>query len=416
MNNTDQIERKPATSASWIADEVRRCLSCFDPPCQRACPASIPIPEFIRAMGTGNLRYASKIIRNANPLASICGEVCPEEVFCQSRCTRGSIDSPLLIRELHSFATKSENRIEKTTKTKPEVAIIGGGPAGISCAIEMAKQDVPSVIFENKTQLGGVPRNSIPKFRLTDKVIDSDIKYVRELGIETKLSTLISNPRELLNDYKAVLLATGLPECARLNIPGEDNNNVMSAIQFLEEARGGKLGMLGGKKILVVGGGNVSLDVSSVAAEHGASDVKLIYRRGPAEMKVWESERREAAQRGVVIEYLTSPQEFIIEKNQLTGIRCLKTQLNDKLDLSGRRTVSEIPGSDFIINIDLAIIAIGMYSVQFENIKLNKDYTTSIKGIFSAGDLARGEGTIVEAVADGKAVATKILDYIGRKG
>jgi dihydropyrimidine dehydrogenase (NAD+) subunit PreT len=400
------------TSDSWVQDEARRCLSCFDPPCQRACPVSIPIPEFIRAITTGNTRRAAAIIRDANPLASICGKVCPEEVFCQSCCTRSSIDSPLMIRELHSWATSFEKQSAISSKAEATVAIIGGGPAGISCAIKLKEAGIDSIIFESTSFIGGVPRNSIPGFRLADKVIDKDVNRLRELGIEIKNNSVVSNPVELLGSYKAVLIAAGLPICRRLEIPGEDCDEVMSSLEFLEQARVGKLRDISGKRVVIIGGGNVSLDAASVAAELGASEVRLIYRRGPNEMKVWESERREAAHRGVVIEYLLSPKEFVIKDSILTGVRCIQTSLDEKLDSTGRRIVHEILGTEHTIAADLAIVAVGMTSNYLGDIQVNSDLTTSHQGLFIAGDLAHGEGTIVEAVADGKAVARKIIEYI----
>lgn len=414
-NSPSKIQNSKAKPTdSWVIDEARRCLACYDPPCQKACPALIPIPEFIRAIGTGNTRYSAAIIRNANPLAAICGKVCPEEVFCQSQCTRASIDAPLKIRELHSWATSSERQHEIKLSSSARVAIIGGGPAGISCAVNLKKAGIDAAIFESASKSGGVPRNSIPEFRLPDEVIDSDIYKAKELGIEINISMPIENPNDLLGKYEAVLIAAGLPCCKKLGIPGEDGDCVISSLSFLEDARQSKIKSLSRKRVLVIGGGNVSLDAASMAAELDAEEVRLMYRRGPAEMKVWESERREAANRGVIIEYLSSPIEFLKDSDKLTGLKCIKTKLSDKLDSSSRRVAIEIPGSEFIIKADIAIVAIGMTSDFLRSIKTNADMTTSHLGIFVAGDIARGEGTIVEAVADGKLAALKIIEYIRR--
>ncbi|MCP4583622.1 MAG: FAD-dependent oxidoreductase [candidate division Zixibacteria bacterium] len=396
--------------------EAERCLSCYDPPCRKSCPASIPIPDFIRSIRSGNIQYAAKLIREANPLAAVCGTVCPEEIFCQNRCTRKSIDEPIKIRELHSYATQFEveySMIEYPVESR--IAIIGSGPAGLTCAIKLAEKGLGAVIFEQSDQPGGVPASSIPQFRLSDDVINSDLDYAKGLGVEFKLSAKIDNPQVLLNDYNAVFIATGLPQGRTVNIPGENLPEVMTALSFLEEARLGKCEFLKSKKVIIIGGGNVSLDVAAAAANEGASEVHLVYRRGPIEMKVWKSELEEAQNRGVIIDFLTSPVEYKAESGKLSSVTCIRTQLTEKLDSSGRRIPETIPGTEFSIPADLAITAIGLTSDYMKEIKVNSDLSTSVAGIFAGGDWARGEGTIVESVRDGKLAADSITTYVKDK-
>jgi NADPH-dependent glutamate synthase beta subunit-like oxidoreductase len=401
---------------NWVAEEAKRCLSCFDPPCMQSCPAGIPIPDFIRSLNSGNVTTAARIIRDANPLASICGAVCPEEVFCQSHCTRAQIDSPIKIRELHGYVTGNEVANESVSKIlKNKIAIIGSGPAGIACSITLALQGVQAVIYEKSDHLGGVPSSSIPNFRLSDTTIATDVDYARKLGVEFELKAVIDDPKSLLQNHKAVFIAAGLAKGVTAKVPGSESTGVLSALSFLEQARSGKPHDIKGKRVVIIGGGNVSLDVAAVAMESGAAEVHLLYRRGPAEMKVWRTELEEAQARGVVIDYLTTPVEYVTKAGKLQAVRCIRTRLTDKRDSSGRRSVEQVPGSEFNIPADFVIEAIGLTSDYSREIKANDDLTTSVEGIFTGGDWARGEGTIVEAVRDGKLAAAKIIAYMKDK-
>lgn len=398
----------------WILYESSRCLNCFEPPCQQNCPAEIPIPGFIRSLQTGNIGYAAEIIRDANPLAAICGAVCPEEVFCQSRCTRGKIDMPILIRELHSYAAEHEYNIPSViTPSESKVAIIGSGPAGLTCAIKLAEMGIKSVVYEKSNRLGGVPSSSIPEFRLSDNVIDLDIEYAKRFGIDFRLNAKIGNPEELLDEFGAVFVATGLSKPVDSQIPNSNLPQVLTSLVFLEGARAGDIVEFKAKRVVIIGGGNVSLDAAASAMEHGASEVTLLYRRGPAEMRVWQSELDTALKRGVVISYLTTPVRYIEESGKLTGVECIRTRLTSERDASQRRKPENIRGTEFIIPADTAIEAIGLTSDYANDITVFPDYSTSIGGIFAGGDWAKGEGTIVEAVGDGKSAAEAICNYLG---
>ncbi len=397
----------------WAFSEAQRCLTCYDPPCQKACPALIPIPEFIRSINSGNMRRAAGLVRQANPMAAICGAVCPQEVFCQNACTRGKIDRPLAIRNLHGFASKHEVRANpKSGDKEKRVAIIGAGPAGLTCAIMLDEADYSVAVFETSKQIGGIPNSSIPKFRLPEDVIKKDMDYLRNCDIDLITNYPIEDPKSLLEGFDAVFIAGGLRQSMRLNIPGEDSAEVIDSISFLEKARSGEFARLGGKKVIVVGGGNVSLDVASTACELGASETRLLYRRGPQEMKVWHSELEEARERGVIIDYLVTPIEIISEKGALREVKCIRMKLGQDLDSSKRRIPAPIPKSEFTIPADLVIVAVGLTSNFMKDVKVNSDLSTSIPGIFAGGDWARGEGTIVEAVRDGKAAANAIINYL----
>lgn len=401
---------------SWVLAEADRCLSCYDPPCQKACPASIPIPSFIRAINSGNLRYAAAIVRRANPMVATCGAVCPEEVFCQTKCTRAQIDRPIMIRELHGYATRFESdEVLSIATTTGKAAVIGSGPAGISCATKLAQSGFAVTIYEQGDHPGGVPSYSIPKFRIEDETIQIDIGYARKLGVKILLRSKVENPESLLKQFDAVFIATGLPDNRDLNIPGENLPQVLSALSFLEKTRSGLAESLSGKRVVVVGGGNVSLDVAASASMLGAAEVHLLYRRSPKEIKVWESELGEAQNRGVMIDYLTNPVEFIAEGNTLKGVKCIRMKLTDELDSGGRKIPKPVAGSEFAIPVDIVITAVGLESGFQRNIRTKADLATSVDGVFAGGDWARGEGTIVEAVRDGKLAAQSIIDYVKAK-
>jgi NADPH-dependent glutamate synthase beta subunit-like oxidoreductase len=400
----------------WVLSEADRCLGCYDPPCQKACPASIPIPSFIRAIKSGNLKYAAALVREANPVVATCGAVCPEEVFCQTHCTRTQIDSPIKIRELHSYATQFESDIAVSQiSLTGTVAVIGSGPAGISCAVKLAQAGFSVTIYEQSDHPGGVPNSSIPNFRVENETVDIDINYARKQGVKILLGSTVENPQSLLKQFDGVFMATGLPDNRNLNIPGENLPQVLSALAFLEKARSGLAEMLLGKRVIVVGGGNVSLDVAATAAALEASEVRLLYRRSPKEIKVWKSELGEAQHRGVMIDYLTNPIEFIGEGQTLKGVKCIRMRLSDELDSGGRKIPRQVPGSEFIIPADLVITAVGLESNYQKNSRKGSGFATSIDGVFAGGDWARGEGTIVEAVRDGKLAAQSIIDYVKAK-
>lgn len=403
-------------SEEWLTYESGRCLNCYDPPCQSNCPANIPIPTFINSIRSGNLKHAAKIIYQANPMAAICGQVCPEEIFCQSQCTRAQIDSPVNIRELHSYAAK---HIADTTvnqiRQQYMVAIIGAGPAGLSCASVLSESGIEVDIFEQLDTPGGVPSSSIPEFRLSDKIINLDINRLKINGVKIILNKNIAKPDKLLADYRAIFIAAGLSESKETNISEEKIPQVLDALTFLEDARKSRVSILNGKTVVIIGGGNVSLDVAATAIEIGAGTVHLLYRRGPNEMKVWKSELEEAQKRGVIIDYLAAPNDYIVESGDLKAVNCSRMRLTENIDSSNRFVSVPIEGADFIIPADYVIEAIGMVSDYCKDISVNPNFTTSVEGIFAGGDWARGEGTIVEAVRDGKLAAEKILSYLKEK-
>ncbi len=408
--------------------ESERCLQCFDAPCTEACPAHIDIPKFIRMVRSGNIIGAAEVVKTSNALANTCGKICPEEVFCQSVCTRAKQDAAIHIRELHFFATQFESQkaFSKTTLFPPSdgvVAVIGAGPAGLSCAFELVKLGYKVDVFE-KDGAGGVPRNSIPSFRLPESVLESDTRF---LSNHFKLKKEVINTRsfeDIRRRYQAVFLAVGLGNDRPLGILGERTNGVFPVLQFLHRAKSQPAAVSVGARVVIVGGGNVSLDAASTAKRLGAESVVLIYRRGEQEMRVWKAELDEARRQGVEIRFLTSPVS-IVGKSDVTGVICRRTQLSKETDTSGRRVPIEVQGSDFVIDADTVIIAIGQtvdaeWLDEFEKkadgyLKVNKSFHTSVAGVFAGGDMIAGEGTIVQSVAHGKQAAHAMHEYLSKK-
>jgi NADPH-dependent glutamate synthase beta subunit-like oxidoreductase len=412
----ESIARSASLQKEWVMSEASRCLNCYDAPCRKACPASINIPQYIISIKSGNLPRAATIVRHDNPMAVVCGVICPAEVFCQAKCTRGKIDEPIRIRELHSYATQFEDGFPLIIPhEKRKVAVVGAGPSGLACAAKLTLKGIQTTIFDQSPYPGGVPRHSIPRFRLDDEDIDIDIDYVKNIGVAIASNSRINDPSILLKEYDAVFMGVGLSSHKKLGIPCEELLQVLEAVQFLEMARSGKQQMMGKRNVVVIGGGNVSLDVAATAAHLKAKEVHLLYRRGMLELRAWESEYKLARKMGVIIDYLTLPIEFISISGKLAAVKCLRTKLLNDRDADGRRKSVQLPNSEFLIPADMAIVAIGMTSDYKPEFKTFGDLTTSIDGVFAGGEWLRGSGTVVEAVRDGKAAADLIISYLKGK-
>jgi dihydropyrimidine dehydrogenase (NAD+) subunit PreT len=405
--------------------EAERCLQCHDAPCTEACPAHIDVPAFIRSILSGNVTGAAEVVRSANALASVCGAVCPQEIFCQDVCTRAQQDRPVEIRDLHGFATgwQSEHgplRPHVSSGPGGQVGVVGAGPAGLACAFTLALFGHRVTVYDRQIP-GGVPRASIPSFRLRDADLNEDLSFLSPHFVFKGEELDAAGLRRIKNEHDAVFIAAGLGADRPLPISGASLPGVLPVLRFLESA---KLHMdmpPPGDRMIIVGGGNVSLDAAATAKRLGASDVTLMYRRSEQEMRIWKSELEEARRQGVQMAFLTRPVE-ILGTARVEGVRCRRTRLSDRCDPDGRRIPEDILHSEFMIDADAIIVAIGQIPTAeflplFERtsrgyVKVDLDYQTSIPSVFAGGDIIGGEGTIVQSVAQGKAAAGAIHRYI----
>ncbi len=405
--------------------EAERCLQCFDAPCMASCPTHINVPKFISMIRSENIIGAAEVVKTSNALANTCGKICPEEIFCQSVCTRAKEDTPIQIRELHFFTTQQEWEKGFSTPTmgvrsKKNVAVIGAGPAGLGCAFELAKLGYQVDVYD-AGKPGGVPRHSIPSFRLASRELEADTEFLAQFFSLKKQSVDAKAFNHIRKTHGATFLAVGLGSDRMLGVPGEKLKGVLPVLSFLRQVKTKPSSVRVGKKVVIVGGGNVSLDAAATAKRLGAESVILIYRRSEKEMRVWKGELDEARKQGVEILFLVNPVS-IIGQNRVRGIKCRRTRLSKQRDKTGRPMPVEVKGSDFVLETDTIVIAIGQtiestWLGDFDRkgggyVKVAKNFETSVAGVFAGGDMIAGEGTIVQSVAHGKYAARAIHEYL----
>ncbi len=400
-------------------------------PCQRGCPAGIDIPSYVALIGEGRYEEALDLIREDNPLPSVCGYVCPAP--CETACRRRDVDKPLSIRALKRFVADfarehGEHTPEANLVRPQKVAIVGSGPAGLSAAYYLALDGYPVTVFEALPVLGGMLRVGIPDYRLPPEVLDFDIAAIAKLGVQFKTWTAIGGALTLdtlkAAGFQSFLLGTGAHEEVPLGISGEDRPGVYSGIEFLRRIALGEQIELGAK-IAVVGGGNVAMDAARTALRLG-SQVTILYRRTAAEMSAYQEEIAQALDEGVEIRYLSQPVEIIGNDQGVTGVVCLAMELGEP-DASGRRRPVPIPGSETVLPVDGVIKAIGQVpqplslSLDGQTLQLSKKglvethpvhLSTNLPGVFAAGDNVSGPATAVEAIGIGKRAAQSIHCYL----
>ena len=391
------------------------------PPCQAACPIRTDVRGYVSAIERGDIETAIRINRKVNPLPAVCGRICTRP--CESVCRRTQVDEPIAIAGLKRFAadyTKGLRILQRPENTYDEkVAVIGGGPAGLSAAYELSLLGYKATIFETQDKLGGMLFEGIPEFRLSKDVVEEEIDLILSLGIEAKTGLSLGRDftiEGLLKDFHAVLLAIGsqrslLPKCKR-----SESQRVITAVEFLKQVCRGERPRLG-KHVVIIGGGHTAIDTSRTCLRLGVRDVTIIYRRTINEMPLCRAELEEAEQEGVKVRYLSAPVSFLCnESGNIEKVCCVKMQLGE-LDESGRRCPIPVEHSEFEINADTVISAIG-YIPEEEILSQNKILTsdkgrvivdktgaTNIKGVFACGDVVSGPSNLIRAIASGKKIA-----------
>jgi len=399
-------------------------------PCRLTCPAGLNVQGYVQMVKEGKYKEALQIIMEELPLPGVLGRICPHE--CEDACRRCEVDEPIAIRDLKRLAADQfdarEIKIDCLPPREEKVAIIGSGPAGLSAAYHLARKGVLSTIYEALPQAGGMLRVGIPAHRLPREVLDQEIELITNLGVEIKTNTPLGpdlTVHDLLNNgYKAVYLALGAHKGIELGIPKEKSNGVRQGVDYLREANlTGRTDT--GRQVAIIGGGNVAIDVARSALRLGAEKVNIIYRRTRTEMPAWEEEIHAAETEGTEITYLAAPQEVLTQDGQVVGLRCIRMELGEP-DSSGRRRPVPIPGSEYDIEIDQLIPAIGqrpeltaiedVAGLQFSRWGTTEvdatTFATDCEGVFAGGDLQTGPSVAIAAVAAGREAAESIVRYL----
>lgn len=422
--------------------EAKRCVQCKNPLCVKGCPVNIDIPGFIKLIKEGKRKESLAKIKEKNNLPAICGRVCPQEDQCEKVCIFNKKGIPINIGALERYAADVELTTApgipnaRSGSGGPQVAVVGSGPAGLTCAAELAKIQYSVTLFESLHIPGGVLSYGIPEFRMPKRIVASEVSYIKSLGVDVRTDVLVGKAPTLdglfRDGFKAVFIATGAGLPQFMGIARENLNRIYSANEFLTRVNLMKAYRFPeystplniGKHVVVIGGGNVALDCARCAIRLGR-DVTLLYRRTETEMPARKEEIENAKEEGLKFQMLTQPLTFLgDEKGFVKGVECIKMKLGEP-DASGRRRPVPVNGSNFVLDADTAIIAIGQSPnplmaksdtrlILNDNgtIKVDKHFMSSIKGVFAGGDITTGADTVISAMGAGKNAAIEIDKYI----
>jgi len=426
-------------------EEAQRCLKCKHKPCMGGCPVNVKIPEFISLIAEGKFEEAYFKIKETNNLPAICGRVCPQETQCEKYCVRGIKGEPVAIGRLERFAADwymangKKRKEEITNKKDKRVAVIGSGPAGLTCAADLARMGYQVTVFEAFHTPGGVLVYGIPEFRLPKNLVEKEINTIKDLGVDIKTNMVIGKVltvQELMNEegFDAVFIGTGAGLPSFLGIPGENLNGVYSANEFLTRINLMKAYKFPeydtpvqiGKNVAVVGGGNVAMDAARSAKRLGAENVYIVYRRSEAEMPARLEEIHHAKEEGIIFKLLTNPVRIIgTEDGWVKGMECIEMELGEP-DSSGRRRPIPKKGSEHIMDVQTVIVAIGqtpnpliksttpgLNTHEWGGIIIDEETgATNIPGVFAGGDAVTGAATVILAMGAGKKAAKAIDKYL----
>ena len=447
VRNKNFLEVCTGYTETMAINEAMRCLNCREKPCMTGCPVMVKIPDFIAKIAVGEYEEAYKIISQTSSLPAICGRVCPQENQCEGRCVRGVKDEPVAIGRLERFVADWHAAHSEVTDVEavPEnnghkVAIVGAGPAGLACAGDLVTKGYDITVYESLHKIGGVLVYGIPQFRLPKEIVAREVAGLEAKGVKFVTDAIIGRSitvDELMDEegYEAVFIGTGAGLPSFMKIPGENLLGVCSANEYLTRINLMKAYLpeydtpiQKANKIAVVGGGNVAMDAARCAKRMGAEDVYVIYRRSAEEIPARAEEIHHAVQEGIDFRYLTNPVQVVgDEKGHVTGIECVKMELGEP-DASGRRRPKAVEGSNFVLDVDCVIMAIGtklnrLILETTENLEANErggigtdaGAATNREGIFAGGDAVTGAATVIKAMGAGKTAAASIDKFFTEK-
>ena len=438
VRNKNFLEVALGYTQEQALDEAKRCLNCKNKPCVSGCPVNIHIPDFIQKVAQGDFEGAYQVITQSSSLPAVCGRVCPQESQCEQKCVRGIKGEPVAIGRLERFVADWHNAHTCEAPQRPapnghKVAVVGSGPAGLTCAGDLAKKGYEVTVFEALHTAGGVLVYGIPEFRLPKSIVQKEIDGLKALGVKVETNMVIGrvlSVDELLEQgFEAVFIGSGAGLPRFMNIPGENLKGVYSANEFLTRVNLMKAYLPGSdtpiqhaKRVAVVGGGNVAMDAARCAKRLGAEEVFIVYRRSEKELPARAEEVEHAKEEGIVFHLLNNPTKILgDEQGNVTGMECVRMELGEP-DASGRRRPVEVPGSEFVLEVDSVIMAIGtspnpliksttqgLETQKWGGIIVNEETgLTSRERVYAGGDAVTGAATVILAMGAGKTAAQAI--------
>ena len=445
VRNKNFLEVAMGYTEEMAMEEASRCLNCKNKPCVSGCPVNVRIPEFVAKVAEGKFEEAYEIITSTNSLPAISGRVCPQENQCEGKCVRGIKGESVSIGRLERFCADYHMKHSDAKAVKPQsngkkVAVVGAGPSGLTCAGDLAKKGYDVTVFEALHLAGGVLVYGIPEFRLPKSIVQKEVDTLKELGVKVETNMVIGRVLsidELMDDYgfESVFIGSGAGLPRFMNIPGENLCGVYSANEFLTRTNLMKAykddsttPIMHAKKVAVVGGGNVAMDAARCAKRLGAEEVYIVYRRSEEELPARKEEVEHAKEEGIIFKLLNNPVEILGNEDEfVTGMKCIKMELGEP-DASGRRRPVEIPGSEFVLDVDAVVISIGtspnplikattkgLDTQKWGGIIADENGLTSREGVYAGGDAVTGAATVILAMGAGKTAAAAIDEYIRNK-